>query len=67
MAFSNIGRLHVTKIVKRYDPEFDTVREGPAVTWADRDLLDLILELEERVAILEERRGMSKPTTTKGE
>ena len=44
----------VSKIVHRYNPEYDVPQGCPEVSWVEYDLLQMILELEERISALEE-------------
>lgn len=55
------GRLD--KIDNRYNPEFDCIKDGPRVTWAEaelseavRQLLYVITDLQKQITELRERK-----------
>ncbi len=48
-------RRHIELLNNRYNGDFDLIQGGPDVTWADKQLLDIIELLEERVSLLESR------------
>lgn len=57
-----IHRLEM--ILSRYDPDFDILPAGPAVTWAEHELADYLISvakyvstLETRIAVLEADRA----------
>ena len=45
----------IERLEREYNPEFDIIRGAPMVTWADRQLLELVKGLLERIEALEKK------------
>ena len=55
--FKGTGRWTKDKIERRYNPEWDIPQGAcPEVSWVDYELLQMVLELEERVSALEKEK-----------
>lgn len=51
------GRIEsiLNKLKDQHNSEFELVRGGPGVTWADRELVDVIETQQKQIASLQER------------
>ncbi len=51
-----IDRFAAQRIEERYNPEHDAIVGGPAVTWAEYQLLQMVKQLIRRIEALEKKQ-----------